>query len=109
LADAFLRRFQVALVFPMPDASDRLRLWRRAVPASAPQNPELPLDQLARDYELSGGDIQMAALSAAFLAATECIPIGPYELSRGVHRVLVKNGVVPDERLRRIIRSKSVS
>jgi hypothetical protein len=93
-------------MFPVPEAADRARLWQRMLPAEAPRMPDLPLDRIAADYELAGGDIQVAALSAAVLAADAREPIGGYHLYRGIQRVLAKNGLLPDARLLRIVRGE---
>jgi AAA+ superfamily predicted ATPase len=106
LDDAFLRRFAVSIVFPMPEIPERVRLWRRMLPERAPAEPDLPFEHLA-SYALSGGDIQTAAVTAAVLAAEARTPIAATHLYRGIHRVLVKNGVMPDERLTRLVRSAS--
>jgi SpoVK/Ycf46/Vps4 family AAA+-type ATPase len=106
LDEAFLRRFHVSIAFPVPTASDRALLWQRMLPAEAPRAPELPLDRIAADYELAGGDIQTAVLAAAVLAADAREPIAGYHLYRGIQRVLAKNGVLPDARLLRIVRGE---
>jgi hypothetical protein len=56
--EAFARRFQSMIHFPMPPAGLRLRLWEdhfRNKPYRLA--PDVNLDALARDYELSGGSI----------------------------------------------------
>jgi len=55
--DAFARRFQAAIEFPMPAYAERLQLWQRAFPAQCP--PEAPevLESVAEAYEISGGTI----------------------------------------------------
>ncbi len=105
LDEAFSRRFQVSIVFPVPGPAERVRLWRQLLPAAAPRDPDLPLDRLASDYELTGGDIQNAVMAAAVIAAAAGRPIGEQDLYRGVHRVLVKNGAMPDDRLLRLVRT----
>jgi SpoVK/Ycf46/Vps4 family AAA+-type ATPase len=69
--NAFVRRMQFTLEFPLPDESDRLRIWRGIWPPAAPVDPELDLARLAREIELPGGHIRNIALAAAFLAAEE--------------------------------------
>ena len=65
--EAFARRFQSVIHFKMPTAEERERLWRDAL-AGVPMADDLDLKKLARDYELSGGDI-VAALRMACLQA----------------------------------------
>jgi AAA+ superfamily predicted ATPase len=66
---AFVRRMQFALEFPLPDEADRLRIWRAIWPTEVPLCADIDIDELARRFELSGGNIRNIALAAAFLAA----------------------------------------
>ncbi len=68
LDDAFLRRLRFSIQFDVPDTRLRRELWRRAFPPEA-RVAELDWDALAA-AELTGGNIQSAALAAAFLAAS---------------------------------------
>lgn len=64
---AFLRRFDAVVHFPLPNAAERLKLWEQSLPVSI-KYEELPLLQLAADYEISGAAIinvmQYACLKA---------------------------------------------
>jgi MoxR-like ATPase len=89
--EAFLRRLQFVIEFPMPDAEQRRRIWRQIWPAAAPLDPALDLDGLAARYELSGGSIRNVAVEAAFAAAAAGCPIGPDQVRdalRHEHRKL---------------------
>ncbi len=66
LDEAFLRRLRFIVRFELPDARLRKRLWQRSFPPEA-AHEGLDWDALARG-ELSGGNIQSAALAAAYLA-----------------------------------------
>jgi DNA polymerase III delta prime subunit len=103
LDEAFTRRFHFILDFPMPGAGERRRIWDRMLPAEAAREPTLNLDGLARDHEVSGGDIRNAVLAAAFIAAAEGAPIGVRHLKRGLRRELLKNGRVLDSRQRQAL------
>lgn len=74
LDTAFLRRLRFVIDFPFPDAALRCEIWRRAFPPKAPLD-RLDLPALAR-LEIAGGNIQVIAVNAAFLAAAEDKPIG---------------------------------
>jgi SpoVK/Ycf46/Vps4 family AAA+-type ATPase len=100
LDEAFLRRFHFILEFPMPKAAERRRIWEGMLPAEAERDPSLDLDAIARDYEVSGGEIRNSVLTAAFMAASERAPIGLRHLKRGLRRELVKAGRVLDLRQR---------
>lgn len=55
--DAFLRRFQSIIHFPMPTAEERLKIFRNGFPASAELESNIELEEIARKYEISGGAI----------------------------------------------------
>jgi hypothetical protein len=55
--DAFARRFQSMVHFPMPDADQRLRLWEGMVEHTGRLADDVNLEQLAEDHELAGGAI----------------------------------------------------
>jgi hypothetical protein len=80
LDEAFLRRLQVVVEFPMPAEADRLRLWRKMFPPEAPLAPDIDFDALAREVRLAGGNIRNIALAAAFAAAGEGRAIGIADL-----------------------------
>jgi hypothetical protein len=69
LDDAFQRRLHVSLEFTLPKASERRRLWQRSFPAGAPLAEGIDWDFIASQFEVAGGTIRNAALSAAYLAA----------------------------------------
>ena len=66
--EAFLRRFHSIVHFPMPNAQERLKLWKQSLPVSIKHHARLDLMQLAETYEISGASIinivQYASLNA---------------------------------------------
>jgi hypothetical protein len=86
--DAFLRRIHATVSFPLPSVADRERIWDRCL-ADAPRG-DVDLAHVARSFEVSGGSIRNAALSAAFLAAGRDRPIGMVELLAAVVEELGK-------------------
>ena len=90
--DAFTRRLHYVVEFPEPDAVQRERLWRAVFPAAAPLADDVDFGFLARQFELSGGDIRNVILEAAFLAARNATPIGMKELVCSLSRQLAKEG-----------------
>src|SRR3954451_3072229 len=68
---AFLRRLDFALDFPLPGAAQRVRLWRRHLPPGGPVEPAIAIDRLARTHPLPGGAIRNCARAAAFAAADD--------------------------------------
>jgi DNA polymerase III delta prime subunit len=55
--DAFLRRFQSIIHFPMPSSIERQYLWKNGFSAKCTLEKSLSLPSLAQKYELSGGSI----------------------------------------------------
>lgn len=87
-----LRRFQFVIRFPLPDAAARSRLWRLNLPDRAPIDRDVDTDSLARESELTGGQIRNAALHAAFLAAGDSSPIATRHITRAIEAELAKTG-----------------
>ena len=70
---ALKRRLAAHVVFPHPDDDERALLWRRLLTADhAPLAADIDVDELTRAFpKMTGANIRNAALSAAFLAASE--------------------------------------
>jgi hypothetical protein len=86
--EAFLRRIHVTVHFAVPSEADRRRIWERAL-GEAPQQ-DLDLDFVAAKFDLTGGSIRLAALSAAFLAAARGTPVGMVEVLQAIRGELTK-------------------
>lgn len=69
--EAFVRRLQFTVDFPLPTESDRHRMWLSILPEHTPRDPDLDLALMAHRYNLTGGNIRNVALAAAFLAADD--------------------------------------
>ncbi|TIX49623.1 ATP-binding protein [Alteraurantiacibacter aquimixticola] len=93
--DAFARRLTCTIHFPLPSSSTRLALWEQVFPPQAQRCPDLDLAEIAAVFELSGGAIRNAALSAAYLAASQGTSIGMPHLLRAIERELEKTGRNP--------------
>jgi SpoVK/Ycf46/Vps4 family AAA+-type ATPase len=90
--DAFLRRLDVLVEFPFPEAADRRRLWQGLVPPEAPVADDVDLDVLADRFRLTGGSIRNCSVTAAFLAADEAGAITMQHLLRAIAQELRKQG-----------------
>jgi hypothetical protein len=88
---AFARRIHVAVDFPMPQFEERLRIWRRSLPDATPLEG-VRLEPFAERFEMSGGSIRNAALTAGFLAADSGTGITPEHLVEAVTREMRKLG-----------------
>ena len=91
--EAFQRRFQFVLSFPVPDRELRTRLWERLLPWAA-CTEGVAVAGLADRFRLSGGEIRNAVLAAAFLAASEGVKIGQGHLLKALRREVLKTGRV---------------
>ncbi len=93
LDDAFVRRFQSIIHFPMPDASERHQLWRSAFSEKTDLAEKIDLKEIAGRYELSGGSI-MNVVRFATLRALERGErlITDYDLQDGVRKEFQKEG-----------------
>ncbi len=58
------RRIMVKVLFPEPDRSSRLEIWRKHLPATAPIAPDVDLEALAERFDMAGGYIKNAVLMA---------------------------------------------
>jgi hypothetical protein len=55
--EAFARRFELLVHYPMPRQNERLLLWKKGLPGVAELEPGVDLGQLAARHEMSGGMI----------------------------------------------------
>jgi SpoVK/Ycf46/Vps4 family AAA+-type ATPase len=90
--EAFARRFQSLVYFPMPDAEQRLRLWQEML-AGLPVAAGTALHTLADAHELSGGAIGNVVRDAAIQALQSGRQaLDAADLRSGVAKELRKEG-----------------
>ena len=91
--EAFARRFQSMLYFPMPGREERRRLWQNAFAPPCRLAPDCDFEALAEQFELSGGAIvnvlRYAALACLRRGSEE---IGLDDIGQGVRREMRKDG-----------------
>jgi hypothetical protein len=92
LDQAFSRRMHYVVDFPKPDAVLREQLWRGMFPPAAPLGDDVDFRFLAEQFETSGGEIQMIALDAAFLASAGSQVIGMAEIVQAMARHQQRQG-----------------
>ena len=90
--DAFTRRLDAIVDFPVPDAGLRRTLWDQCLGPHVPRADDLDLDFCARAFEFSGGAIRSVVVTAAYLAADKEGPVGMAELITAVQREYRKLG-----------------
>jgi SpoVK/Ycf46/Vps4 family AAA+-type ATPase len=92
LDEAFARRMQFCIEFPLPDERDRYRIWRQIFPKEAPVSGNVDLNFMSRQFKITGGNIKNIALGAAFLAASDGRTITIEHLIRATKREYQKIG-----------------
>lgn len=92
LDDAFTRRLDLVIDFPLPDAPQRRTLWDRSLGPTLPRAADLDLDFCADSFELAGGNIRSIAVTAAYFAAESGHPVTMSDLIHAVQREYQKLG-----------------
>lgn len=93
LDEAFTRRFQSIIHFPMPGVIERQKLWEKSFSTKTIFAADVDLKKIAHDYELTGGSI-INIVRFATLRAVErnenCIKW--YDIKEGIRREFQKEG-----------------
>lgn len=92
LDDAFTRRLDLVIDFPLPEAAERLTLWQRCLAPLLPHSEDLDLDFCAESFELAGGSIRSIAITAAYLTAESNCPLTMRDLIHAIQREYQKLG-----------------
>lgn len=91
--NAFTRRFHTIIHFPMPDASNRHRIWMNAFTDRVELEDTSMLEDVALMHEISGGAIMNVARYAALKSAERGDRIiRRTEIEAGINRELEKEG-----------------
>ncbi len=67
--EAFTRRLDAVIDFPVPEEPERLALWDACLGTRLPRAGDIDLAFMARSFKLAGGAIRNIALTAAYFAA----------------------------------------
>lgn len=90
--DAFMRRFQSVVYFPMPDSQERLRLWQQIFSDQFTFEPRVDLKELAETYKLAGGSIINVVRYASLMALQRRGDVLQADILAGIRRELQKEG-----------------
>ena len=91
--EAFSRRFQSIIHFPMPDAGQREQLWKEIFSPMCSFEDESILKTVAEKYELSGGSILNVVEYCSILSMSRnSSTILNDDLKEGIKRELAKEG-----------------
>jgi hypothetical protein len=92
LDEAFTRRLDTVVDFPTPDETLRRTLWDRCLGDLLPRDGDVDLGFLASAFELSGGHIRSAVVTAAYRAADGDRPVTMADIVAAVAREYRKLG-----------------
>ena len=91
--EAFLRRFQSVIYFPMPKPAERLRIWQNAFSPKSVLEKAVDLPRLAEQHELSGGTIMNVVRYASLKTLSRnAVTILQVDLEEGIRREFLKEG-----------------
>lgn len=91
--EAFMRRFQSTIYFPVPSVHERQRLWEKIFAGGLPLEERVDLLQLARKFEVTGGSIVNVLKYCAIMAERRGNEeVMQEDIWEGVQRELRKEG-----------------
>jgi SpoVK/Ycf46/Vps4 family AAA+-type ATPase len=93
LDEAFTRRFESVIYFPLPRPEERLRLWRQGFSSKAELARDLDLEKIAQEHALSGGAIMNVIRYASLQALErESTVIRLDDVIQGIRKEYAKEG-----------------
>jgi len=93
--DAFVRRFQAIIHFPLPGADERAEIWRKAFPPQIEIEKDINWLQIASRFELTGaGIINVAHYCAVEILARGSRRLNLKQLEAAIMREFIKEGKV---------------
>ena len=91
--DAFIRRFQSVVHFPMPKPAERRRIWKNAFSPHCVLDADVNIDAVAERYDLAGGTIMNVVRYASLQALSRRDNVILLEdLESGIRKELHKEG-----------------
>ena len=91
--EAFARRFESIIYFPIPRSEDRLLLWRQGFSKAAQLEETLDLEKISQEHNLSGGSIMNVIRYASLEALkNERNLIVSEDILQGIRREYAKEG-----------------
>jgi len=93
--DAFIRRFQTIIHFPMPRLEERYELWRKAFPSQVEIAGDIDWRQVASRFELAGaGIMNVTHYCSLEILADKSLLVDLKRLEAAIMREYVKEGKV---------------
>ena len=92
---AFTRRFQSFILFSIPNAQDRFKIWKRAFPEKIELDKNIDLMEVAERFELSGSSIMNVVQYACLKAlARKSNLIKKQDILAGIRKEFSKEGKI---------------
>ena len=93
--DAFVRRFQTIIHFPIPRAEERHQIWQKTFPPQLATAADIDWQQIAMRYELTGaGILNVTHFCAIQALADASLCIDMKRLAAAIQREYVKEGKI---------------
>lgn len=93
--DAFIRRFQSVIHFPIPSAAERISIWEKSKPQNLQWHNDVQLNSIAKKYEITGASIINVIQYCCLLALEKKLNyINEAMLLAGIKREFLKEGKV---------------
>jgi len=91
--EAFARRFQSVIYFPVPQAEERYQLWKQSFSTKTVLDESIDLKELAKKHELTGGMIlNVVRYSSLMAMSRDENVIRLNDTQKGIQRELLKEG-----------------
>lgn len=91
--EAFTRRFQSIIYFPMPGEEQRYKIWENAFPKITTREVKLDMKQIASKYELTGGTIMNVVRYSSLMALNRNEKeIRLLDIEQGIKKEFMKEG-----------------
>lgn len=91
--EAFGRRLQAVVHFPLPKPAERLRLWKESFSAGCSLAKDVDLETIAEKFELAGGSITNVVQYASLMALNRGgETIHRTDLLEGIRKEYIKEG-----------------
>jgi len=93
--EAFTRRFQSVIYFPLPGKQERKKLWQKAFPEHIKLDESVDLSDLAENYAITGASIMNVVRYSSLMALNKNkkqIKITSEEIEAGIRKEYVKEG-----------------
>jgi SpoVK/Ycf46/Vps4 family AAA+-type ATPase len=101
---AFERRIRTHVLFELPGAVEREKIWRTQMHPRTPLANDVDFRALAQQFEASGGDIRNAVLKAAMAAAAE----PGNDTLKAIHQCHLEGGIRDVLAAKRVMRQSLV-